>query len=220
MSARDADTQHADASVAHYVDVVVNTHIGDEATYAKFIQKNQHSDTETRAKMQAIEYVETRLQRIGELFRTCQRDGRERVFNMCQMLSRDIPCTFERVKRWYTCELSGICTNSCIQMQWADDAMIVDEQYHCFVLCLWLVTHIHSIETNRIDEYLKSTGNSSSIAEMIAGYHESQHATPASEIQNYVDAFVFVEKTLTATCAVATDAQCRKICDTANVAIG
>jgi len=220
MSARDAATQHADASVAHYVDVVVNTHIGDETTYAKFIQKHQHSDTASREKIQAIEYVENRVQNIGALFRTCQRDGRERVYNMCQMISRDIPCTFERVARWHTCELSGICTNSCIQMQWADEGMIVDERYHCFVMCLWLVTHIHRIETNRIDEFLQSTGNTQSIVELIEAYHTSQYATPASEIENYVDAFVFVEKTLTATCGVAPVEQRRSAADSATVATG
>ena len=90
MSVRDADTQHANASVARYVDVVVNTHIGDEATYAKFIQKNQHTDVASREKIQAIAYVENRVEKIGALFRTCQRDGHERVYNMCVMLRTKI----------------------------------------------------------------------------------------------------------------------------------
>ena len=204
MSVRDADTQHADASVARYVDVVVNTHIGDEATYAKFIQKNQHTDVASREKIQAIAYVENRVEKIGALFRTCQRDGHERVYNMCVMLSREALCTFEFVTRWQTCELSGICTNSCIRIRWAEDVMIVDQMYHCFVVCLWLVTHIHSIETSRIDEYLQTnTSPTQSIKETIEAYHASKYATPMCDIHNYVDAFVFVETTLKATCGVA-----------------
>ena len=200
MGQRRVDTMTSDEYIALYIQVVVHTHIGDEATYGKFLHKHQHSEPACRKKIEAISYVENRLKNVGSLYKTCQRNGNERVYNICQKITQEQTCTFSKELRWKTCELSGHCSNSCVRIQWIDSHMYVDERFHPFVLCLWLITHMQGIETCRVDTYIASAACTETISEAITGFAQSVHVTPEADILNYTRAFEFVEETLKATC--------------------
>lgn len=200
MEIRSEDSECCEAHLALYTQVVVHTHIGDEATYGKFLYKNQYSDSVCRQKIEAINYVENRLKNIVSQYKTCLRNGHERAYNMCQKITQEPSCFFHKELRWKTCELSGHLSNSCVRIEWNDTHMYIDERFHSFVICLWLVTHIQNIEINRVDMYIQTTDAVETISETITGFNNSKYVITDDDIATYRHAFELVEQTLDATC--------------------
>lgn len=181
----------------HYVQVMACKTIGDCTQYTKHLQRRAaEGDAAAAAQTAALDFfagLETQVLQAVEELRSL---GQERVVRVWEAISREPTLPLARVQRWGLCALSGMPSNTMLQVKSDEGAMLLALEFEAFATALWVVHNIAALEKSRAAAFANSSAENATIADIVTAYCEQQQAG-VGEV--YAWAFAVVQATLAAT---------------------
>ena len=195
------------ANIRRIAVLIACRNIGEEAIYNKFHARQcAIGNAEATALQDAVNMIEGLHAELRDVMLLFEQRRHAAISRVMQAVQQSTTCTFGVCNIWAVCSLSGKVGNSFLILRGPEVHMLVDARYRSFLHCLWMLWHVTTIETVRVDTYMNCRSCSGSIKSHIQQFMESDAFVSDDETKLYHDAYVYVKNVLE--CSLATCAAC------------
>jgi hypothetical protein len=182
----------------HYVQVMACKTIGDSTQYTKHLQRRAaEGDAAAAAQTAALDFfagLEAQAQHVLEELHAL---GQDRIARVCDAICRESTLPLARVQHWGLCALSGMPSNSMLQIGVEEGGVLVAPEFEAFATAFWVARNIAMLEKSRAAAFANSSAENATISGIVTAYCEQQHVGEVGEV--YAWAFAVVHATLAAT---------------------
>lgn len=187
-----------EAHFAQYTQSVACKAIGDSGQYTKHVQRRcAEGDAAALAQTAATEFFAGLDAEVFGFLEEMRGLGQDRIARVCDAVCQYSMLPFPRVHRWGLCALTGMPTESVLDVKGGEGELAVAPDFEAFATALWLVKHMWVLEKNRAAAFANKAEESATIASIVTAYcaHEAHAAAAAT----YLWAFRVALGTLRAT---------------------
>ncbi len=178
--------------VRKYLMTLACKYVDDDVTFMKHLNKQALLGNEDAIhQLSIMKHFESILTNIQKHISDFALLGYQRIANVCLAIQAQPAIPFPTSHNWNVCALSGVNTNSVFVLAQDNASLYLDEHYLPFATMLWTVTHIATIECNRINNFMTSD-TSLNIKQSMELYRKSEQMTGEALVSNYEIAFTAV----------------------------
>tara|TARA_B100001540_G_scaffold245576_1_gene220734 strand:+ start:15096 stop:15716 length:621 start_codon:yes stop_codon:yes gene_type:complete len=189
------DSELFPTHMKEYLQILACKYIDDDTVFMKHLTKQAQLKNEAAQHqldvMQMFSDLKTQVQTY---IHDMQMLGYQRITDVCSFIQAQDQVPTISNKQWTVCALSGVNTNSFLELHHNSRRLCLDQKYAAFAACLWLLQHIDIMEFNRMRQYLDLTAKESNIKDILDLYVQTE--LTAEVVKMYCNAFAIVFKVL------------------------